>query len=345
MPILRHGYLIIVVFNFQNQRDVYVSHKIINMSYKVEDINKKIKKLELKGVKSLNQEIGKGTYCQVNTVKRSELFYAAKEIHPALLKAMEKEEKSRFQSNLIRECCCCSERTHPNIVHFVGVYYPGLFHTLPVVITESMDVPLTTYLNKQNVTFERKIKILYDIAEGLNYLHTGRPPVIHCNLSTDNVLLRHLSIHPVAKISNFSMFKVLLADAETRLTIAPEAAAFMPPEVFTGDDICDTSLDVFSYGAVMLHTLSGERPMPTAWVEFDTSQCQTRGFSETERRQKYLNKITGEAEELRPLIEACLDNDPAKRPPIAELSEMIKPLKVHCVILWQKYPRLNAGSS
>ena len=269
-------------------------------------------------------------------MKRGELYYAAKEIYPALVRGMEKEEKGRFQNNLARECCGCSERSHPNIVRFIGIYYPGLWGSLPVVIMEIMDEPLSTFLKKQKVTFERKIRILCDVAEGLNYLHTRNLPVIHCNLSTDNVLLRHLSIHPVAKISDFSMFKVLVADVESQLTIAQETIAFMPPEVLA-DDNCGTSLDVFSYGALMLHTLNGEWPMPTNQVEFNIIDCQTRGYSEVERRQVHLNKITGEAEMLRPLIEACLDIDPTKRPSIAELSEIINPLKVRYIMSFMNY--------
>ena len=124
------------------------------------------------------------------------------------------------------------------------------------------------------------------------------------------------------------MLKVLLADVETRFAITPEAVAFMPSELFTSDDVCNTSLDVFSYGATMLHTICGERPMPTSLVEFNTSKYPTAGGF-----QEYLNKVTGEAEVLRPMIEACLDNDPVKRPLIAELSDCIKPLKVCCIII------------
>ena len=265
-------------------------------------------------------------------MKRSELFYAAKEIHSTLVKGM---DRGRFQSNLSRECCGCSERTHPNIVRFVGVYY-HLWGSLPVMVMEMMDEPLTTFLKKRNAPFERKIRILCDVAEGLHYLHTCNPPVIHCNLSTDNVLLRHLSIHPIAKISDFSMFKILAADVESRLTVSQETIAFLPPEIFTGDD-CGTSLDVFSYGALMLHTISGEWPMPTTRVEFNTLECQTRGYSEVERRQEYLNKVIGEAEMLRPLIEACLNNDPTKRPSVMELSEIIKPLKVCYIMIFTGY--------
>ena len=47
-------------------------------------------------------------------------------------------------------------------------------------------------------------------------------------------------------------------------------------------------------------------------------------MSEVERRQQYLDKMVGEAEVLRPLVEECLDDDPAVRPTIATISERIQ---------------------
>ena len=78
----------------------------------------------------------------------------------------------------------------------------------------------------------------------------------------------------------------------------------------------------------MLYTVNGKWPRPTALADFDPVTRQVRGFSEVERRQQYLDEMTGEAEVLRPLIAACLDNDPVKRPSILDLSEKIKPWKV-----------------
>jgi len=45
---------------------------------------------------------------------------------------------------------------------------------------------------------------------------------------------------------------------------------------------------------------------------------------EVERRQQYLDKMRGEAEVLRPLVEECLDDDPAVRPTIAAVCESIQ---------------------
>ena len=66
-------------------------------------------------------------------------------------------------------------------------------------------------------------------------------------------------------------------------------------------------------------------------IKFDTVTRQIKAFTEVQRHQEHLDKITGEAEMLRPLVQACLDNDPIECSLILQLSEKIKPLKVYHV--------------
>ena len=44
---------------------------------------------------------------------------------------------------------------------------------------------------------------------------------------------------------------------------------FMPPEVLQNVPAYDTSLDVFSYGRIMLHTINEEWPTPKLSALFD----------------------------------------------------------------------------
>ena len=77
-----------------------------------------------------------------------------------------------------------------------------------------------------------KASILYDVAFGLNYLHSFNPPIIHRDLSPNNILLSRDSI---AKISDLGVAKVVQADSratQTMLTKAPGTIDFMPPESF-----------------------------------------------------------------------------------------------------------------
>ena len=278
------------------------------------------------------EELGRGAYGRVFRVKYRGSVCAAKEVHSILIQLtqMAPEERRRLQESFQRECDHCSKLNHPNIVRFIGIYHPPQ-QLFPVMIMELMDESLTIYAENPSVGFEKRMSVLHDVAEGLSYLHSRNPPVIHRDLSPNNILLKHQPLLPVAKIGDLGVAKVIHANDKNPKkyqTKVPGTMDFMPPETFVDKPHYDVSLDVFSYGGIMLHTVNGEWPTPTAPTELDPVTRHIRGFSEVERRQAYLDMITGEAEALRPLIEACLDNDPVKRPSILELSEKLKTLQV-----------------
>ena len=278
------------------------------------------------------EELGRGAYGRVFKAKYRGSVCAAKEIHSILIQStlMAPEERRRLQKSFQRECDHCSKLNHPNIVRFIGIYHPPQ-QLFPVMIMELMDESLTAYAEKPNINFKRRMSILHDVAEGLSYLHSRNPPVIHRDISSNNILLKHYSSFPFAKIADLGVAKVINVDdegAKRYQTKAPGTMDFMPPETFTDKPQYDVSLDVFSYGGIMLHTVNGKWPKPTALTKYDPVTHQVRGFSEVERRQEHLDKMTGEADVLRPLVEACLDNNPVKRPSILQLSTEIKPLKV-----------------
>ena len=299
---------------------------------KVEDVTEALKQLTLSGVKPEGRELGRGAYGKVYTVKYRGVVYAAKEVHALLLQMAGPEGSQRLRSNFIRECSHCSKLSHVNVVPLVGIYYPSK-QSLPVMIMELMDVSLTTYATQPNVSLKRKLSILHDVAEGLSYLHTNQ--VIHRDLSPNNVLIKYSGVDqfpPVAKIADLGVAKMVQADSmrtKTQLTKLPGTVDFMPPEAFEDNPHYDTSLDVFSYGGVMLYTVNGKWPKPSAQVKRDSLTNELKAVSEVERRQQYLDEVTGEeAEVLKPLIKDCLNNDPSMRPSMFDLSRKIKPLKV-----------------
>ena len=76
-------------------------------------------------VVELNEELGRGAYGIVVTVKHKGIVRAAKKIHSNLIENVSDEDKQGIKDDFIRECLCCSSIRHPNIVQFVGVYYPA----------------------------------------------------------------------------------------------------------------------------------------------------------------------------------------------------------------------------
>ena len=302
-----------------------------NVPRTVEDISETLKQLTLSGVKREGRELGRGAYGKVYTVKCGGVVYAAKEIHALLLEAAGAEEAQTLRNNFIRECSHCSKLNHVNVVRLVGIYYPSK-QALPVMVMELMDTSLTAYATQPDVSLKRKLSILHDVAEGLSYLHTCS--IIHRDLSPNNVLIKHSDVDqfpPVAKIADLGVAKMVQADSrrtKTQLTKLPGTVDYMPPEAFEDNPHYDTSLDIFSYGGVMLYTITGKWPTPTAQVMQDPITNELKALSEVERRQQYLDEVTGQAEVLKPLIKDCLNNKPTLRPSVFDLSSKIKALKV-----------------
>lgn len=274
--------------------------------------------------------LGSGSYGLVQTVSYRGSICAVKHIHSALIEHASHQERKRVIENFMNECERCKNITHPNVVRFYGVYCPpdscqvqqlqGLPAHIPAMVMELMDRNLDAYIMKNNpadIALKVKCSILFDVATGLNYLHQMDPPMIHRDLTPTNILLKSDPSKGdklwTAKIADLGVSKVI--EADSKLSQAPGCCAFMPPEALTEDPHYTTLLDVFSFGGVMLFMATHEWPSP----EPISTDGSNRLVSEVERRRRYLNRMVEGMTKLRPLIEACLNNDPNKRPTMADV--------------------------
>lgn len=301
------------------------------------NVDSLLKDVTIKGVTPVrNKELGRGAYGRVFTVKFRGNFCAAKEIHPALIDRASPVEKKAIIDNFIRECHQCSIICHPNIVQFLGVYYSGSKKSnLPIMVMELMNASLTSYVksNRSSILINTKLSILSDVSLGLSYLHTRRPVVIHRDLSPNNVML---TSQLVAKIGDLGVAKVIKADSRqtrSKLTTAPGTEHFMPPETLEANPVYDTAVDVFSFAGVTLHVFTEEWPKPCGQKRRDPVTRKLVAVTEVERRREYLDRIPEDVIMLKELVERCLNDDPDKRPPIQEISELISTLKVVTKIL------------
>ena len=295
--------------------------------------NDGVEALELKGVTELTgrHELGRGAFGRVYAVKYCQTTCAAKEIHSIFLEGVGQLEVQQTIESFIRECRQCSALRHPNIVQFLGVYYRTRAGRadrmqLPVMVMEMMADSLTSFVEKhEKIPVHLKYSIVHDVSLGLCYLHNHDPPIVHRDLSPNNVLL---TAHHVAKISDLGVAKVIKeADRRKTMTKAPGCVHFMPPEAFDDPPVYGPPMDVFSFGGIILHTFNQQWPSPSKNVIFDPKTRRRRAFSEVQRRQQYLDKMMGEANILRSLVERCLDDDPAVRPTIATVCKSIQGAK------------------
>ena len=283
----------------------------------------------LRNVVITGRELGSGSYGRVIEVSVREKLYAAKEIHPELLKDVSIQEYEAAKKSFLQECFTCKQIHHPNIVQMLGVYYPKSDTAgLPLLVMELMDMSLTQFLkNKQlqeeEVSFSTKISILVDVAAGLQYLHSQN--ILHRDLSSNNILLTN---DLIAKIADLGVAKVVkqsnYSKSKGYLTRAPGTIIFMPHEALQATSDYSKPVDVFSLACVTLHVMSSQWPMPTSQVVLVGKRM--KAYTEVERRQDYLKYC--KPPDLQELVKSCLHHIPKKRPEISQVYMELTKIKV-----------------
>ena len=188
-----------------------------------------------------------------------------------------------------------------------------------------MQESLTSVVEKYpNIPMYVKLSMLLDVSRGLWYLHTHHLPIVHRDLSPNNVLL---TSQFVAKISDLGVAKVIQADSKKTKTRAPGTVDFMPPEALVETPEYGPLLDVFSYGGVILHVVNQEWPKPLHYVMTDPKTRKQVALSESQQRQEHIEKMSGAPAGLKFIVKQCLDDDSTVRPPISDVSERMKRMK------------------
>ena len=286
----------------------------------------RLEHLYLTGVTPNGEQIGVGAYGKVFEVEFCGTLYAAKEIHSVLIEGVAREGFERMKAMFIEECLQTSALGHQNVVQVLGVYKPNGPALLPILVMERMQESLTSFVKRQpHISVYAKLSMLLDVSRGLWYLHNHHPPIVHRDLSPNNVLL---TADRVAKISDLGVAKVIKADSKKTKTQAPGTVDFMPPEALLKKTDYGLPLDVFSYGGVILHVVNQEWPEPLHYVTSEADGEVLLALSEVERRKQHIDKMAAEAPaDLQALVKECLKNNPANRPVISNVSERMKRMK------------------
>ena len=260
---------------------------------------------ELDGVEETNERVGKGAFALVTVVKYKGTKCAAKKLHDVLT-----GDPGIMRDRFKRECILHCKLRHPHIVQFLG-YYQEVRGLVPV--TELLSTDLSRCIDRYGVLpKEISHSILHDVVLGLQYLHERSKPIIHRNLSANNVLLAD---DMTAKIGSFGSALVLTpSEVDIPMTPVPGNRVYLPPEAFYDPSIkYDVKLDIFSYGVLVVHMLSGQEP----------TNLKEASLSEAGRRQEYLQAI-GIKHPLMGLIRQCLSNYPVDRPVARKIYETLE---------------------
>ncbi|KAK1946626.1 putative serine/threonine-protein kinase drkA [Phytophthora citrophthora] len=218
---------------------------------------------------------------------------------------------------LFAETKVMAKLEHPCIVSFIGIAW-GSFSSMCCVTEYLVGGDLRALLNHFLDSHTRprgfdhdKVKIAMDIADGLAYLHSMEPNILHRDLKSRNVLL---TSQLNAKLTDFGVSRERSDDL---MTNAVGTSLWMAPEVMIGGHY-DGKADVFSFGVLLseldthfmpyanVRNPNGRKPTETVILQMVATGKLQVEFS----RDCPLDLLT--------LAHACISVDPKDRPTAAE---------------------------
>ncbi|OWM76541.1 senescence-induced receptor-like serine/threonine-protein kinase [Punica granatum] len=113
--------------------------------------------------------------------------------------------------------------------------------------------------NAQVLTWNERLRIAIDAAQGLDYLHNGcKPPIIHRDLKTQNILLNKSM---QAKIADFGLSKAFAAENDSTISTRPAGTpGYLDPEYQSSGSLNRKS-DVYSFGVILFELITGHPAM------------------------------------------------------------------------------------
>ena len=231
---------------------------------------------------------------------------------------------NNLQKSLKEESKLLVTLRHPCIIQLVGIFFRKNDPTSPVILMEKMCLNLMEFLaNKRS--FQDKLTILHDVACGLCYIHSKN--IIHCDLTGNNILLTN-NIH--ARIADFGQAVIYDPNSKNSLPTNPGNVHHMPPEASQHNATYSTKLDVFSFGCVMIHTITQEFPIPNYDVYVETSNKGSyEKLPEVNRRSVLIEKLKRDPNgaKLCKTVVDCLQDHPDNRPTAEILHSQLR----HCL--------------
>ena len=279
---------------------------------------------------TLGEEIGRGAHGRVVAATWEGASVAVKQIHSLFNDVASDFEFVKLRDSFLRECVRSIQIRHPNIVRFLGIYLTE-GAPIPQLVMERLNCNLDTLLlNHPVIPDEIKYNIVHGVALGIRFLHTRHPsPIIHRDLSSKNVLVSNAM---EGKIGDLGTARFVDERRQSQMTRAPGTADFMPPEVLTDNPTYSISVDLFSFGCVMLHTLAHEWPTPKQPVVGDKETRILRALSEIDRRENYMQKLIDRPgsipDQVKNLIIRCLSNYADDRPKIQVVTDQLAEIKL-----------------
>ena len=175
-------------------------------------------------------------------------------------------------------------------------------------------------------------RLLRDVASGLAWLHSMKPPVIHQDIKPDNVMVGDNGDFMITDFGVSTHLRSSLRKSMSSAFTSAGTIAYMAPERFSKDNTPIMANDVYSLGATAYEMLTGDTPFGD-----DGGLVHKKGAEVPELPGNY-------SEQLKKTIMKCLALNPWERPTAEQLEQYaITALKGQTIrfldekTFWQKF--------
>ncbi|CAO2201168.1 unnamed protein product [Urochloa humidicola] len=211
---------------------------------------------------SFREPLGRGAF---GTVFRGSLHSGHTAIAVKRLDKVVEEGEREFQ----REVRAIGRTNHRNLVRLLGFCQEGANRLLVYEYMSNGSLAERLFCNRGGgdgggggsayPSWGERMGIALDVARGLHYLHDElERRVIHCDVKPQNILM---DASGTAKIADFGLAKLMLPDQTRTFTGVRGTRGYLAPEWYRGVGPLTVKADVYSYGVVLLETVTCRRSM------------------------------------------------------------------------------------
>lgn len=293
----------------------------------------KLDSLEIRNA-VIGAKISEGAFGPIIDVKSGNEKFAGQQLDEKAIVEVKQSQKALID-NFPCECTRIYCLDHANVVKMRGVVINDTI--VPILVTEQLGSPLSDYLLKEHAKPATQMSILRDVARGLQYLHCLPNPVLHLCLTPKNVVVYPDTLQ--AKICNPGVVNLMQLSPSWCRSNLPRADCFLPE---IEDAKPDLSIDIFSYGALMIHVFQPQHEPVCPPVFFqdpqDSSKILMHAFVTVDKvmasgaSSAILCRVL-ETHPMYNLVQKCLMKLPSSRPTIVNVVNEIE----HEVIIIMLY--------